>query len=93
MLQQDEPDDYVLASGVGHTVGELAEIAFEHVGLAAGDHIRVDPELVRAPETTRQVGDPSRARERLGWRPTLSFEQLIHRMVDADLRSLEGPRA
>ena len=93
MLQQDEPDDYVLASGVGHTVGELAEIAFEHVGLAARDHIQVDPELVRAPETTRQVGDPSRARERLGWRPELSFEQLIHRMVDADLRSLEGPRA
>ena len=69
MLQQDTPDDYVLASGVGHTVGELADIAFEHVGLAAADYIRVDPDLVRAPETTRQVGDPGRARERLGWRP------------------------
>ncbi len=93
MLQQEDPDDYVLASGLGHTVGELAEIAFEHVGLAADDYIRVDPELVRAPETTRQVGDPSRARDRLRWRPELSFEQLIHRMVDADLRALEGPRA
>ena len=91
MLQQAEPDDYILASGVGHTVGDLAEIAFAHVGLVAGDYIRVDPELVRAPETTRQVGDPSRARERLGWRPELSFEQLIHRMVDADLRALQAP--
>ena len=90
MLQQEEPDDYVLASGLGHTVGELAEIAFARVGLAAEDYIRVDPELVRAPETTRQVGDPSRARDRLGWRPELSFEQLIHRMVDADLRALQA---
>jgi GDPmannose 4,6-dehydratase len=90
MLQQDEPDDYIFAGGVGHTVGELAETAFAHVGLGAGDYIRVDPDLVRAPEKTRQVGDPSRARERLGWRPELSFEQLIHRMVDADLRALEA---
>ena len=90
MLQQEEPDDYVVASGLGHTVGELAEIAFAHVGLAAEDYIRVDPELVRAPETTRQVGDPSRARDRLGWRPELSFEQLIHRMVDADLQALQA---
>ncbi len=92
MLQQEDPDDYVLASGVGHTVGELAEIAFGHVGLTAGDYVRDDPELVRAPETTAQVGDPSRARERLGWRPTLSFEQLIRRMVDADLRALRVSR-
>ena len=90
MLQQDDPGDYVLASGVGRTVAEFAEVAFAHVGLDAGAHIRVDPELVRAPETTRQVGDPSRARERLGWRPELSFEQLIHRMVDADLQALQA---
>jgi GDPmannose 4,6-dehydratase len=90
MLQQDEPDDYILASGVGHTVGDLAEIAFDHVGLAAGDHIRVDPKLIRPPEATAPVGDPSRVRDRLGWRPALSFEQLIHRMVDADLRALQG---
>ena len=93
MLQQDEPDDYILASGVGHTVELFAELAFAHVGLDARDHVRVDPELVRAPETTRPIGDPSRARDRLRWRPELSFEQLIHRMVDADLRALEGPRA
>lgn len=90
MLQQDAADDYILASGTGHTVGDLAEIAFERVGLTAGDYIRVDPELVRAPETTPQVGDPSRARDRLGWRSALSFEQLIHRMVDADIRTLQA---
>jgi len=90
MLQQEEPDDYVLASGIGRTVADLAEVAFASVGLAAADHIRVDPGLVRAPEPTPPVGDASRARERLGWQPTLSFEQLIHRMVDADLRALRA---
>jgi GDPmannose 4,6-dehydratase len=89
MLQQDVPDDFILASGVGHTVGELAEVAFARLGLRAGDHVRVDPELVRAPEERPLVGDPSHARERLGWRPTLGFEALIERMVDADLRELE----
>jgi GDPmannose 4,6-dehydratase len=90
MLQQDEPDDYVLASGVGRTVLELAEVAFAHVGLDAMERIRVDRELVRSPETTRSVGNSARARDRLGWTPALSFEQLIHRMVDADLRALEA---
>lgn len=89
MLQQTAPDDYILASGVGHTVRELAEIAFGHVGLEANDYIRVDPELVRAPETTHPIGDPGRARDRLGWHPALTFDQLIHRMVDADLRALQ----
>jgi GDPmannose 4,6-dehydratase len=88
MLQQDEPGDYVLASGIGRSVADLAEVAFESVGLAAADYIAVDPDLVRPPEPTAPVGDPSRARDRLGWRPTLSFEQLIRRMVDADLRAL-----
>jgi GDPmannose 4,6-dehydratase len=88
MLQQDRAEDYVLASGIPHTVVELAEVAFAHVGLDAQAHIRVDPSLVRAPEGTPQVGDPRRARERLGWAPTLTFAQLIERMVDADLRAL-----
>jgi GDPmannose 4,6-dehydratase len=88
MLQQDRPDDYILASGVAHTVRELAEVAFAHVGLSAMDHIRVDPELIRSPEEAPLVGDPTRARGRLGWRPTLGFEQLIERMVVADLREL-----
>jgi GDPmannose 4,6-dehydratase len=90
MLQQDRPDDYVLASGIGHTVADLAEVAFSHVGLNAGEHIRVDPDLVREPERTPPIGDPTRARARLGWRPTLTFVQLVQRMVDADLGALSG---
>jgi GDPmannose 4,6-dehydratase len=90
MLQQDEPGDYVLASGVGHTVAGLAEIAFAHVGLDATTYIRVDPALVRKGEPVPRVGDPGRARERLGWEPTHSFEQLVARMVDADVRRMQG---
>ena len=88
MLGQDMADDYVRASGAGHTVEELLNLEFAHVGLEAGSYVRIDPELVRAPERTDPVGDPSRARSRLGWEPTLSFEQLVARMVDADLRRL-----
>jgi GDPmannose 4,6-dehydratase len=90
MLQQDRPDDYILASGVGHTVQEFADAAFACVGLNAGDHVRVDPALVRPQEAVPLVGDPSRARERLGWTPTLGFDQLVARMVDADLQGLEA---
>ena len=90
MLQQDEPDDYILASGAGHTVADFAEHAFAYAGLEAEDHLRVDAGLRRPPEPTPRIGDPSRARERLGWRPTLSFEQLVARMVDADLRALQA---
>ncbi len=88
MLQQDQPDDYILSSGTGHTVAEFAEIAFAHVGLRAQNHIRVEAALRRPPETTPPVGDPTRARTRLGWQPTLTFTELIHRMVNADLRLL-----
>jgi GDPmannose 4,6-dehydratase len=88
MLQQTRPDDYILASGIGHTVGELAEAAFACVGLRAEEHVRVNPELVRAAEPTPPVGDPGKARRELGWQPTLSFEQLVERMVRADLRAL-----
>ncbi len=90
MLQQEQPEDYVLASGVGHTVAELTETAFSYVGLEAKRYVRVDPKLVRAPERTASVGDPSKARERLGWKPRLSFEQLVERMVDADLCELQA---
>ena len=85
MLQQDRPDDYVIASGVAHTVAEFADAAFACVGLKAEDHIRIDHSLLRAAEATALVGDPSRARQMLAWEPTLSFEQLVRRMVDADL--------
>jgi GDPmannose 4,6-dehydratase len=90
MLQQDEPGDYVLASGVGRTVREFAEAAFAHVGLDAEQYVSVDPALVRAPEPTPSVGDAARARERLGWVPEVSFEALVARMVDADVRELRA---
>jgi len=90
MLQQERPDDYVLASGVPRTVAEFAEAAFACVDLEAEQYLRVDPALVRPPEGTRSVGDPSRARERLGWEPEVSFGELVQRMVRADMRSLQG---
>ena len=89
MLQQDEPRDLILASGEPHTVAEWARAAFACVGRDAEDYVRVASELVRAPEATPMVGDPSRARERLGWRPSVGFEQLVERMVRADLEALK----
>ncbi len=89
-LQQDRADDYIFASGEPHTVRELAEIAFARVGLDASQYIRVDAALLRAPEPTLLVGDPSKARERLGWRPTVSFDEIVWRMVDADVEALEA---
>lgn len=89
MLQAEEPDDYVLASGVGHTVGELAKAAFSCVGLDAGEHVEVDESLLRAPESTALVGDRSRAEQRLRWTPRVAFEDLIARMVEHDVRALE----
>jgi GDPmannose 4,6-dehydratase len=88
MLQQEDPDDYILSSGVPHTVAELAEVAFAQVGLRGHDHIRVDPDLVRMAEEVPLIGDSTRARERLGWRPMVGFEELIARMVDSDLSQL-----
>jgi GDPmannose 4,6-dehydratase len=88
MLGQDEPCDVILASGVGRTVRELAGAAFAAVGLDAADHIRVDQRLVRRSERTPPVGDPSLARERLGWEPETSFDEMIEEMVNADLAEL-----
>jgi GDPmannose 4,6-dehydratase len=93
MLQQDRPDDYVLASGVPHTVADLARTAFACVDLDVERYLRVDPALVRPPERTPSVGDPAKARVQLGWEPEVSFEQLVERMVQADLRSLRGAAA
>ena len=89
MLQQERPDDYVLSSGVPHTVAEFAAAAFACVDLDAERYLRVDSALVRAPEHTPSVGDPSRARGRLGWEPEVSFAELVQRMVRADLRALQ----
>jgi GDPmannose 4,6-dehydratase len=90
MLQQDRPEDYVLASGVGHTVAELAQVAFAFVGLDAERHVRSDPSLARAAEATPSVGDPSKARRELGWEARWSFQELVHRMVSADLERLRA---
>jgi len=88
MLRQERADDYILASGAPHTVGEFADAAFGCVGLEAERYVRVDPELVRAPEPTPLLGDPSKARRELIWRPRLGVEELVERMVRADLDAL-----
>ncbi|HXB65527.1 MAG TPA: GDP-mannose 4,6-dehydratase [Solirubrobacteraceae bacterium] len=88
MLQQEQPDDFILASGQPHTVAEWARAAFACVGRDADQYLRVAGELVRVPESTPMVGDPTRARKRLGWEVELGFEQLVERMVRADLEAL-----
>jgi GDPmannose 4,6-dehydratase len=85
MLQQPTPDDYVIATGETHTVREVCEVAFGHVGLPWRDHVVVDPRLVRPAEVDLLQGDASKARRALGWRPKVSFRALIEMMVDADL--------
>jgi GDPmannose 4,6-dehydratase len=91
MLQQDEPDDYVVASGESHSVRELVDCAFTHVGLDWREHVRVDPALTRgAAELHDLVGDASKARERLGWTPEVSFTELVQLLVEADRARLEA---
>jgi GDPmannose 4,6-dehydratase len=90
MLQEDEPDDYVIATGEAHSVRELVRIAFEHVGLDAERHIRTDPRFLRPAEVEHLIGDASKAREKLGWAPRTSFEEMIRLMVDADLDLLRS---
>ena len=85
MLQQNEPDDYVIATGVSHSVRQLIEIAFAHAGLDWQKHVRVDPALLRPAEVEHLRGDSSKGRRVLGWSPQVSFEQLVQMMVDADL--------
>jgi len=85
MLQQDTPDDYVVATGETHAVQELVEIAFSHVGRKWQDHVVIDPALVRPAEVDLLLGDPSKARHMLGWEPKTSFDGLVRMMVDADI--------
>jgi len=88
MLQQDEPDDYVVATGEAHSVRELVNIAFAHVGLDPDTHVRTDPRFLRPAEVEHLVGDFSKARSKLGWEPRTSFEDLVRLMVDSDLELL-----
>src|SRR4249919_1925916 len=91
MLQQPEPDDYVIASGESHSVRELVSAAFSRVGLDWEDHVRIDESLVRGKaELYDLVGDPSRARDRLGWSATVDFDELVNLLVDADLQRLRA---
>jgi GDPmannose 4,6-dehydratase len=88
MLQQDAPDDYVIATGQAHSVRHLVNVAFEHAGLDPEPHIRIDPRFLRPAEVEHLVGDSSKARDQLGWQPRTSFEEMVQRMVDADLEML-----
>jgi GDPmannose 4,6-dehydratase len=88
MLQQDLPDDYVIATGISHTVQELVTVAFGHAGLDWKKYVRMDPSLLRPAEVDHLIGDASKARRVLGWTPLVNFEQLIAMMVDADLDRL-----
>jgi GDPmannose 4,6-dehydratase len=88
MLQQDEPQDFVIATGVTNTVRTCVEIAFDQAGLAVADHIEIDDSLRRPAEVDQLIGDSSKAKRILGWEPQTGFEQLIRMMVDADLKLL-----
>jgi GDPmannose 4,6-dehydratase len=92
MLQQDAPEDFVIATGVAHTVRECVEIAFDQAGLEIDGHVRTDPSLKRPAEVDQLVGDASKARRQLGWEPRTGFEELIRLMVDADHALLSGRR-
>lgn len=89
MLQADEAEDYVLATGVGITVREFIETAFDHAGLDWQDHVRFDERYLRPTEVDALIGDPTKAREKLGWRATVDAHELARLMVDADIRALE----
>ncbi|MDP6717172.1 MAG: GDP-mannose 4,6-dehydratase, partial [Pirellulaceae bacterium] len=85
MLQQDVPDDYVIATGVKHSVRDFCRVAFAHVGLQWEDFVRTDEELFRPADVNTLCGDASKAYERFGWRPQVDFTELVTMMVDSDL--------
>jgi GDPmannose 4,6-dehydratase len=89
MLQQDEAEDFVIATGETHTVRELVERAFARVDLDPADHVSTDPQHYRPAEVDQLRGDYSKAREMLGWEPKTTFEELVDLMVDADLEQLQ----
>jgi len=93
MLQQDEGDDYVVATGETHSVREFLEVAFNHVGLNYQDYVEIDPRYFRPAEVDLLIGDPSKAKEKLGWEPKTKFEDLTRLMVEADLKTLRDQLA
>ncbi len=90
MLQQERPDDYVIATGISHSVRDLVEVAFGHAGLDWRKHVRLDPKLIRPAEVEHLIGDATKARTQLGWEPTVDFAGLVKMMVDADLERIDG---
>jgi GDPmannose 4,6-dehydratase len=90
MLQQDTPDDYVIATGETHTVKELVQVAFDHAGLDWEKYVKLDPAFIRPAEVDLLIGDPAKAKKNLGWTPKVSFEQLVKMMVDADIERLSA---
>jgi GDPmannose 4,6-dehydratase len=88
MLQQDEPDDYVIATGETHSVREFLEVAFGHVNLNWQDFVEFDERYLRPAEVELLIGDPAKAKAKLGWEPSVTFEELVHLMVEADLKAL-----
>ncbi|WP_243297597.1 GDP-mannose 4,6-dehydratase [Bacillus litorisediminis] len=88
MLQQEVPDDYVIATGETHTVKDFIEIAFQYVGLDWRNHVVQDPKFIRPAEVDLLIGDSTKAKDKLGWQPTVSFEQLVQMMVEHDLQRL-----
>jgi GDPmannose 4,6-dehydratase len=93
MLQQPRPDDFIVATGKDHSVQDLVELAFRHVGLEWRPYVRHDSAMVRPAEVDHLVGDATRAREELGWRPTIEFAELVAMMVDAELERLQATPA
>jgi GDPmannose 4,6-dehydratase len=93
MLQQDQPDDYVVAMGVAHSVKDLVQEAFSHVGLDWQEFVRTDPRYLRPAEVDHLIGDPAKAKRVLGWEPSVDFKKLVHMMVDADLERLTRQQA
>jgi GDPmannose 4,6-dehydratase len=92
MLQQPKPDDYVISTGVAHTVREFADKAFQAVGLKYQDFVVSDPAFCRPAEVDLLLGDATKAHKQLGWKPEVSFDQMIQMMVEADIRRLQGTR-
>jgi GDPmannose 4,6-dehydratase len=90
MLQRDSPDDFVIATGISHSVGDLVRMAFEHAGLDWHKHVTLDPKLLRPAEVEHLVGDSSKACADLGWEPTVDFAGLVNMMVDADVERVRG---
>jgi len=90
MLQQDEPEDYVIATGVTHSVRDLVKIAFDYVNLNWEDYVKVDPKFIRPAEVKLLLGDSSKALEKIGWKSEVSFEELVRMMIDVDLEKVKN---